>query len=155
MTYRAKINELTETRQSKTKEHGKFPRVSVGPICLWFAEHIYSIFKSLRKIVADCRSELRYAPIENCWLCKRSPLSSPATAIVKDSFRTLFCFFLIQKFHRDTQKDTNSKIKLKLTSSEANSYAACLNNQLIMCDYYATTHNYYKYDYQCTFCSIK
>lgn len=94
-------------------------------------------------IVADCRSELRYAPIENCLLCKRSRLSSPATAtIVKDSFRTV-----IQKFHRDTEKDTNSKIKLKLTSSEANSYAACLNNHLIMCGYYATTHNYYEYDY--------
>ena len=98
-------------------------------------------------IVADCMSELRYAPIENCLLCNRSRLSSPATAIVKDSFRTLFCFFLIQKFHRDTQKDTNSKIKLKLTSSEANSYAGCLNKQLIMCDYYATTHNYYEYDH--------
>ena len=49
----------------------------------------------------------------------------------------------------ETHKDTNSKIKLKLTSSEANSYAACLNKQLIMCDYYATatTHNYYEYYY--------
>lgn len=49
----------------------------------------------------------------------------------------------------ETHKDTNSKIKLKLTSSEANSYAGCLNKQQIMCDYYATatTHNYYEYYY--------
>lgn len=100
-------------------------------------------------IVADCRSELRYAPIENCLPFKRSRLSSPATAIVKDSFRTLFCFFFFKfKNFIETHKDTNSKIKLKLTSSEANSYAGCLNKQQIMCDYYATaTHNYYEYYY--------
>lgn len=113
MTYRPKINELTETRQSKTREHGKFLRVSVGQKISQFARDLLNIFIQYLKvyalIVADCRLELRYAPIENCLLCKRSRLSSPATAIVKDSFRTLFqAFFFNHLLVAGTRKDTDS-----------------------------------------------
>ena len=52
MTYRPKINELTETRQSKTREHGKFPRVSVGPKISQFACDLLNIFIQYLKVYA-------------------------------------------------------------------------------------------------------